>query len=378
MNPDDIFLFGPLAEPGVLSAVLGRGGAPLIQTASRGQLDGKVAVWSPGARVAQLRDAEGRAVPGLLLRDVGLEMRRRLNYFLSGVAKWGQVRVLHAGMAVDVEAPIALMQAGNAPEFDAAWNNGPWAAAMVEAAGEYMHNYGKWPAPRAAGLWHAMLIRAGARARARAADGPATLRNPQGPEAVQVLDQRRPYVDYFAVEEHDLRFPRFDGTMSDPVHRATFVDGDAVIVLPYDPVRDRVLLVEQFRMGPFVRGDRRPWLLEAVAGRVDGAEPPRDAALRELAEETGLTAARLVDVAHFYPSSGAVTAFFYNFVALVDLPDGVAGVHGVENEAEDIRGHVVSFDKAMALVASGEAASGPLVTLLFWLENRRGDLAAHA
>jgi ADP-ribose pyrophosphatase len=124
----------------------------------------------------------------------------------------------------------------------------------------------------------------------------------------------------------DLSHRRFDGGMSPLITREIFISGDAVTVLPYDPVRDRVLLIEQFRTGALGRGDPLPWQLEAIAGRIDPGEAPEDAARREAVEEAGLMLGRLEPVAEYYPSPGAMTEYIYSYVALCDLPDGVAGV----------------------------------------------------
>jgi ADP-ribose pyrophosphatase len=202
--------------------------------------------------------------------------------------------------------------------------------------------------------------------------GVLTLRRRTGPGDVQVLAKRRPYTGFFAVEEYDLRFRRFDGGMSDVVSRTAFVTGDAVTVLPYDAVRDRVLLIEQFRPAPFVRGDAECWSLEAIAGRVDAGETPEDAARREAVEEAGLALGDLLFVAGYYPSPGAVAEYLYSYVALTDLPDGIAGVFGLDGEAEDIRGHLVSFDALMGLVQSGEINNAPLVLTALWLARERG------
>jgi ADP-ribose pyrophosphatase len=206
--------------------------------------------------------------------------------------------------------------------------------------------------------------------------GVLTLRRRTGPGDVQVLAKRRPYTGFFAVEEYDLRFRRFDGGMSDVVSRTAFVTGDAVTVLPYDAVRDRVLLIEQFRPAPFVRGDAECWSLEAIAGRVDAGETPEDAARREAVEEAGLALGDLLFVAGYYPSPGAVAEYLYSYVALTDLPDGIAGVFGLDGEAEDIRGHLVSFDALMGLVQSGEINNAPLVLTALWLARERGRLRA--
>lgn len=191
---------------------------------------------------------------------------------------------------------------------------------------------------------------------------------------VAIATRTEPYAAFFAVEEQDLQFRRFDGSMSAPIHRAAFVSGDAVTVLPYDPVRDRVLLIEQFRFGPHVRGDANPWQLEAIAGRIDAGETPEAAAIREAQEEAGLDLTRLIPVAGYYPSPGAFTEYLYSYLALVDLPDGIAGCFGLALESEDIRTHLVGFDDLMALVASGEIGNAPLILTALWLQRQRAAL----
>ena len=91
-------------------------------------------------------------------------------------------------------------------------------------------------------------------------------------------------------------------------------------------------------------------------------------------EEAGLALGELLPVAGYYPTPGAKAEFLYSYLALCDLPDGVAGVFGMAGEAEDIRGHLVSFDRLMDLVASGEASNAPLVLTALWLQRERGRL----
>jgi 8-oxo-dGTP pyrophosphatase MutT (NUDIX family) len=115
-------------------------------------------------------------------------------------------------------------------------------------------------------------------------------------------------------------------------------------------------------------------LLEAIAGRVDPGETPQEAARREAVEEAGLALGELLEVASYYPSPGAKAEYLYSYVALTDLPDGTAGTFGLATEAEDIRGHLISFDQLMALVRSGEAANAPLILSALWLERERSRL----
>jgi len=178
--------------------------------------------------------------------------------------------------------------------------------------------------------------------------------------------------------EHDISVPRFDGGYSETVTRAAFISGDAISVLPYDPVRDRVMVVEQFRFGPHVRGDAAPWKIEAIAGRIDPGEQPRDAAHREAAEETGLVLNRLIDLPGYYPAPGAVDEFMYPFIGLADLPDSATGLGGLESEAEDIKSHLLGFENAMKMLAEGRGDTGPLVVSLLWLSLHRASLRNEA
>ncbi len=257
------------------------------------------------------------------------------------------------------------------PWDEALWRD-RWAGVLTATAGDVMALFGQHPAKQMRARYAQMLVRGASRLRAKGA--PTELRRRAGPGDVQVTGFRQPYAQFFAVEEYDLRFRRFDGTMSDPVTRAVFVSGDAVTVLPYDPRRDRVLLIEQFRVAPLARGDDQPWLLEAVAGRVDPDETPEQAARREAVEEAGLELTRLLPVAAYYPTPGAKAEFLYSYIGLADLPDRPQGTFGVAEEAEDIHTHLIGFDRLMALVHSGEVANAPLLLSALWLARERGRL----
>lgn len=246
-------------------------------------------------------------------------------------------------------------------------------AAGLMLAGLVMQAFGRLPADVVARRLPSLRVEAASRIRAAEAAG-AGLRQGSGEVAADPPDPA--HAGFFAVNVHHLQHRRFDGAMSDRLTREVFVVGDAVTVLPYDPVRDRVLLIEQFRMGPFGRGDPLPWQLEAIAGRIDPGETPEDAARREAVEEAGLVLGHLEKVAEYYPTPGAVAEYLYSYVALCDLPDGVAGVFGAEDEGEDIKGHLLSFDRLVEVMAAGEIGNAPLLLTVLWLQRERGRLRA--
>lgn len=238
-------------------------------------------------------------------------------------------------------------------------------------AGLVMQGFGRIAANVVARRLPSLRVEAASRVRALAVPV-AGLR--QGAAEVQSGTPEPAHAGFFAVNVHHLRHRRFDGSFSDTLTREVFIVGDAVTVLPYDPVRDRVLLIEQFRMGPFGRGDPLPWQLEAIAGRIDPGETPEDAARREAVEEAGLVLGQLEKVAEYYPTPGAVAEYLYSYVALCDLPDGVAGVFGADEEGEDIKGHLLSFDRLVEVMASGEIGNAPLLLTVLWLQRERARL----
>lgn len=362
-----VFFCGPLSDRVLRAIVLGTEAAPAVAA----HLVDHELVTDQSGFGAALRPAAQGVVSGVVTH-LSAAQHDRLMHYISAMS-WPP---RHGLLLTGAEAP-AVTFAPPLPKQHDPWHADAWTARFAEQerslAADLMHLMGQVSPDRLAARLGSMRVRAASRIRAGTA-APSTLRNAADGAAVSMSAVRHPYLQYFAVEEFDLTVRRFDGDHSAPMTRAVFVTGDAVTVLPYDRVRDRVLLIEQFRPGPMARGDPVPWSLEAIAGRIDPGEAPEAAARREAIEEAGLTLGRFWPVANYYPSPAAKTEFLYSFVAEADLPDGSAGLHGLADEGEDIRGHLVSFDDLIQLIASGEVCNAPVILTAFWLARERARL----
>jgi len=321
---------------------------------------------------------KGTRTEGLLLRSPPQSAADRLAFFAEGQGHEARPVTLADGSAAlaFVASETEASQTDDMPWPAAAWE-ARWGALALDACAEAMCYFGRIDA---AGLaWRMPMILSRAGSRQLAAEGaPATLRSATPASEVTCLARHTPHEGYFLTREYTLRYPGFDGSMSPPLRREVFVAADAALVLPYDPRTDRLLLVEQFRMGLYARGDPRPWMLEPVAGRIDAGETPEAAARRECEEEAGLALDRLELIAGHYCSPGCSTEYFYLYLGLCDLPEEGEGRGGLECENEDIRTHVISFERAMELLNSGEAENGPLVLSLVWLSRERERLRGSA
>ena len=182
------------------------------------------------------------------------------------------------------------------------------------------------------------------------------------------------YKGFFSVEEHDLSYRKFNNQQSSILTRSALISSDAVIVLPYDPVNDRILLIEQFRSGPYVKGDKQPWVLEPIAGLIDEGETPESAGIREAQEEAHLEIKRLELVARSYPSPGISTEFFHQYIGIVELLDSSDLIAGLSSENEDIRSHIFEYEQFFEMIESGKVKVGPLILLGLWLSKNRNRL----
>lgn len=268
------------------------------------------------------------------------------------------------------------------PGSGTAWDLAAWVEAWgpvtLEAASEILRQLATRDPAAIGHVAHIIRARADAVLRGRAWLRPGAVGRSFGAGDVAIVDRRHPYDGFFSVEEIRARFRRFDGAAQREVWRAVFRVTDAATLLPYDPVRDRILLVEQVRFGPLAQGDPAPWLLEPVAGFIDAGETPEASARREAAEEAGLVIGDLHFVARYYPSPGGVAQVLFSYVGIADLPDEAAGLGGHADEDEDILGHVLSFDAAMDLMARGDLVNAPAIISLQWLAMRRPRLRAEA
>ncbi|MEL6335524.1 MAG: NUDIX domain-containing protein [Pseudomonadota bacterium] len=380
-----IFFFGTLRDPVLLALVIGR---PLAETeAPEARADG----WAPytvaGEAYPMLKPAPGEVATGRLFTPRTQDEVEAILYYEEAEYALTPITVTTAAGAVDGYGEGAV----EAAFFDATtklrpgtqvWSFEDWwardRAVALEAAAELMPLRASLPVERIDDVWPGIMNRARQRARA-AASTPALGGIRQDFDAARDVVwelHERPYNGYLAVERHILRHRLFDGGMSAPVDRLTVGWGDAVTVLPYDPVTDQVLLIEQFRPAPAARRDPNPWCIEVPAGRIDADEDAETAIRREAAEEANVTLGRLLALPGYYPTPGLGSEHLGAWIGEADLAHYAGGTFGEPGEGEDIRAFALPFSAALEALRAGAVNTGPAQILLLWLAVERDRLRA--
>ena len=193
-------------------------------------------------------------------------------------------------------------------------------------------------------------------------------------DGVELLDKSERYSGFFRINCYRLRHRLFAGGWSGAIEREVFERGHAVGVLPYDPVADSVVLIEQFRIGALVAG-MSPWLIEVVAGIAEEGEAPEEVARRETQEEAGLEIQALMPMCRYLVSPGGSSESVLLYCGRVDSR-GAGGIHGLAEEHEDIRVDRVAYEEAMHLLEEGRVTNSVSLIALQWLALHRDRVRA--
>ena len=184
-------------------------------------------------------------------------------------------------------------------------------------------------------------------------------------------DKKNVYSGHFSVTRFELSHATFSGNQTPILKRELVSRNDAVALVPYDPLTDQVVLVEQFRVGAI--RENQPWLMEIVAGLLEENEQPEQVAIRESQEEIGCVATDLLKIGEFYTSPGGLSEWVHLYVGKVSMNE-VQDIGGLKDEGEDIKVHIVSATDIPLMISTGEVRSAIAIIGLQWFVANRESL----
>ncbi len=190
----------------------------------------------------------------------------------------------------------------------------------------------------------------------------------------ELLERIEGYRGYFRLDRLRVRFRRYRGGWSAPIEREVFERGHAACVLAYDPERDAVVLVEQFRAAA-IDAPGGPWLIETIAGIIEPGEPSDAVVRREAVEEAGLEIAELIRIGEILVTPGGSSERLVLYCGRCDA-GAAGGIHGLAQEDEDIRVVALPLDEALAAVDDGRIRVANAIVPLLWLARHRERVRA--
>jgi ADP-ribose pyrophosphatase len=190
---------------------------------------------------------------------------------------------------------------------------------------------------------------------------------------IEVLGREWLAQGFMKLAKYTVRHERFDGSMIGPFTREIVLRTTAVGVLPYDPIADKILLIEQFRLAAHLAG-LPAWQREVIAGLADKDETTEELARREAIEEANCKVTDLVEMTRFLLSPGMSNEVLILYCGRMDSSQMAAGVHGLATEHEDIRSTLFDAEEIPALIEHGTTGNGPLTLALYWMQANRERL----
>ena len=189
---------------------------------------------------------------------------------------------------------------------------------------------------------------------------------------IEVVSREKCYDGFLKLDLLRLRYRLFDGGWSEVLQRELLVKDQAVGILLFDPDRDEIVLVRQFRVG-IIDENQSPWLLELVAGMVGDGEQLEQVAMREAGEESNCTPTDLIKMCDYYNSPGASNEKVTIFCGRVDA-EGAEGVFGLAEEHEDIEVVVFPHDEILAAIDAGNINNAMTIIAVQWLQLHKQEL----
>ena len=150
----------------------------------------------------------------------------------------------------------------------------------------------------------------------------------------KIINEKNLYSGFFKLKKLEFVHQKHDGSWTNQVNREIFSGAHVSTLLPYDPLKKEIILIQQFRAGVLKRYDK-DYLYEIVAGIIDEGENPEEAAARECFEETGCKVNNLTPIQNYFPAPGSSESYYHLYLGEVNSFDGQR-IMGLENENEDI------------------------------------------
>jgi len=188
----------------------------------------------------------------------------------------------------------------------------------------------------------------------------------------KIINKKNLYSGFFSLNKYEFIHEKHNGEWTSAVEREVFSGAHVSTLLPYDPIKKEIILIQQFRAGVLSRYDEN-YLLEIVAGIIDEGENPEQTAIRECFEETGCEVKKIYPIQSYFPAPGSSESYYHVYLGEIQAFDGER-IKGLEKENEDILVKSFKIDEVRQMLKEKKITNGLTLVALQWffLEHYKG------
>ncbi len=150
----------------------------------------------------------------------------------------------------------------------------------------------------------------------------------------KIINKKNLYSGFFGLNKYEFIHEKHNGDWTNKIDREIFTGAHVSTLLPYDPLKEEIILIQQFRAGVLSRYDE-DYLYEIVAGIIDEGENPEETARRECFEETGCKVKKIIPIQSYFPAPGSSESYYHLYLGEIDTFEGKR-IRGLHSENEDI------------------------------------------
>lgn len=180
----------------------------------------------------------------------------------------------------------------------------------------------------------------------------------------KIINKKNLYSGFFSLNKYEFIHEKHNGEWTGNVEREIFSGAHVSTLLPYDPIKKEIMLIQQFRAGALSKYDEN-YLLEIVAGIIDEGENPEQTAIRECFEETGCEVKKIHPIQSYFPAPGSSESYYHLYLGEIQAFDGER-IKGLEKENEDILVKSFKIDEVRQMLKEKKIMNGLTLVALQW------------
>lgn len=180
----------------------------------------------------------------------------------------------------------------------------------------------------------------------------------------KIINKKKLYSGFFSLNKYEFIHQKHDGIWTNKVEREVFSGSHVSALLPYDPIKKEIILIQQFRAGVLSRYDD-DYLYEIVAGIIDKNESPEETARRECLEETGCEVNKITPIQNYFPNPGSSESYYHLFLGDINSFTGER-IKGIESENENILVKPFKINQVRKMLKDKVITNGLTLVALQW------------